>query len=294
MEGKSLIDTTSLDSSKFNYLLSRASELKKAGKLNANQTLAGRELGLLFYEPSTRTHLSFALAGKRLGMSVFSFDSMTSSEEKGESREQTAFVFQSMGIDILVVRCSEYQFIQSLARNLNIPVINAGSGIEEHPTQALIDAFTLQENIQNEEGCRVLFIGDVFHSRVARSSLFLLSQFGYQVAFYDTRGEKIDGFSAFEDFQEAIDWVSSIPAKKSAVYLLRNQKEKWNSDVNSAAFSWENVGKILTENTFILHSGPLDDAQLHFLNFPRSLIYQQVENSIWMRMAILEYFLSES
>src|SRR5205807_4752872 len=143
--------------------------------------LQGKSIALLFYEPSTRTRVSFEFAAKLLGTHTSVINASASSIEKGETLVDTGKTLQALGPDCIVLRhpCSGAPNI--LARNLRVPVINAGDGMHEHPTQALLDAYTMLRHKKSLRGLRVLIVGDIFHSRVARSNVHLLSKFGAHV-----------------------------------------------------------------------------------------------------------------
>src|SRR3954470_3931375 len=143
--------------------------------------LAGRRVALLFYEASTRTRVSFELAAKNLGAYTTVVTAAASSIEKGESLIDTGYTIEATGAEAIVMRHPSSGAAQLLARHVNVPVINAGDGMHEHPTQALLDAFTMLQHKKKLEGLHVLIVGDVFHSRVARSNVQLLTKFGARV-----------------------------------------------------------------------------------------------------------------
>src|SRR5438132_4370362 len=158
--------------------------LKLARRMNPQKTrplLRGKRVLLLFYEPSTRTRSSFEIAAKSLGAITTLIQSRESSIEKGESLLDTGYTLRAVGADVIVIRHPQAGAPSLMARYLDIPVINAGDGMHEHPTQALLDAYTILRHKKTLKGVQVAIIGDIYHSRVARSAIHLLSKFGARI-----------------------------------------------------------------------------------------------------------------
>ena len=286
-----LIQISSLSLNDIEFLFKRAFEFKKKGKASFSSLLQGRELGILFYEPSTRTKLSFELAATRLGAKVLSLDLASSSLQKGESFEETAKTLEALGFDGLVIRSQEHQVVKEIAHFMQIPVINAGTGIQQHPTQALLDAFTLQEVLSgNLKGLKVIFMGDFQHSRVFRSTASLLDTLGCEVGVYSEK-ERDRGKSKWrflENLEEVLAWSPDV------FYLLRNQKERWQGDKQEKMKNdcWIGLKEFLAGgDSWLMHPGPLDKDQRFILDLPNCLVNQQVENGVWIRMAVLEFCL---
>ena len=186
--------------------------------------LEGKSVLMLFYEASTRTHSSFEVAAKRLSAEVTNFDVAHSSISKGESVRETIETLQAMRTDYIVVRHSHPGLPGMIARQTTASVINAGDGAHEHPTQALLDAFTIKEKFPDPRGKKVLIIGDILHSRVARSTSTLLQKLGIEVAYLGP-GSLVPKYGPatirrFTDYEAAMAWAPDV------VYLLRVQMER--------------------------------------------------------------------
>lgn len=255
--------------------------------------LKGKTVLMLFYEPSTRTLSSFEVAAKRLSADVTIFDVPHSSVTKGESVRDTIDTLQAMRADYIVVRHALSGQPAAIARQTGASVINAGDGAHAHPTQGLLDAFTFREVHPEMEGKKVLIMGDILHSRVARSTSTILDKLGVNVAFCgpgslvpETR------FLRFTNYDDAMKW------KPDVVYLLRVQKERMKSsffpsdrEYHAAFGITEARLKHLDDSgVHIMHPGPINrgvelcDA---VLDYERCLISQQVENGIAARMSVL-------
>lgn len=250
-----------------------------------------------FFEPSTRTKLSFATASLRLGFDILNFDPESSSLKKQESFEDTLRTLASLGIDLLITRTSralEEQFI----RTLPCSFINAGDGINEHPTQALLDCFTLLQAWRCDDFCgkKILIIGDVAHSRVARSNLKLMRRLGAEVAILapstfllSEASEKLLSYERFKD----------LPNNFDAVMVLRIQKERLEdpllfSDIEyfrAFGMSKKRLDS-LGPQCLILHPGPINisiEIDEDAAYGPNSLIKAQVQNGVYVRAALMEY-----
>src|SRR5215467_14012368 len=171
----SLLGMEGLPASEISQLLETA---RKMNPLKPRPILRGRRVILLFYEPSTRTRTSFEIAAKALGATTSLVLSSGSSIEKGESLLDTGYTLHAVGADAIVIRHPNAGAPHLMASRLNIPIINAGDGMHEHPSQALLDAYTIQRHKKNFKGLQIAIIGDIFHSRVARSAVHLLTKLG--------------------------------------------------------------------------------------------------------------------
>ncbi len=258
-------------------------------------TLQDRTVTTAFFEPSTRTRLSFELAAHKLGAHVMSFTPETSSTSKGETLKDTILTLTAMGSDVLVVRHHLSDAAELAARWSGLPVINAGVGRREHPTQTLIDALTLRQHFGSLQGLRMAIVGDVRNSRVARGHLACLATLGVEVTLVGPTTllpvSNPWGIRTSAELDEEL-------GNHDVVYLLRIQRERgavagFPSD---AAYSRrygmnEERLSMLKPSTVIMHPGPLnrgveiDDAAA---DGERSLILQQVANGVPMRMAVLE------
>ena len=258
--------------------------------------LKGKSVLMLFYEPSTRTHSSFEVAAKRLSADVTNFDVGQSSITKGESVRETIETLQAMRTDYVIVRHKASGLPGTIARLTRASVINAGDGAHAHPTQALLDAFTIKENIPEPAGKKILIIGDILHSRVARSTSTILKKLGMQVAYLGP-GSLVprngpENVRRFTDYREAMAWNPDI------VYLLRVQMERQDVQYFPSLREYhklygvteQRLEEIRRRGIHIMHPGPVNrgvelcDA---VMDYERSLINDQVENGIAVRMAVL-------
>jgi aspartate carbamoyltransferase catalytic subunit len=251
---------------------------------------------MLFYEPSTRTHSSFEVAAKRLSADVIDLDVLHSSAVKGETVKDTVDTLQAMRADYIVVRHKMSGMPRAIARQTKASVINAGDGAHAHPTQALLDAFTLREVFPELTGRKVLIAGDILHSRVARSTSKLFLKLGLEIAFLGP-GSLVprlgpEGIKRFTDFDEALKWGPD------AVYLLRVQMERQDTPYFPSLQEYHRVygvtqerfERIKGEGIYIMHPGPVNrgvELCHEVMDYERSLINQQVENGIAARMAVL-------
>jgi len=249
----------------------------------------------LFFEPSTRTRSSFEKAGKFLGADVINISVSTSSVKKGETLIDTVKNIEAMGVDVLIMRhpASGAPFLAS--QHLQCPVINAGDGINEHPTQALLDAMTIKEKKGSLEGLNIIIAGDILHSRVARSNIYLLSKFGADINILSPpmmRPRELEklNVTVIEDFENAVK-------KADVVMLLRVQMERQKKSLFPSlreyskffGFSYELL-KYMKDDALLMHPGPINrGVELnHFAaDSEKSVILEQVENGVAMRMAVL-------
>ena len=262
-------------------------------------TLRGVTVVNLFYEPSTRTRISFELAEKRLSAEVISFSANTSSVKKGETLKDTVQNIEAMKIDMVVVRhqCSGVPYF--LTQCLDSSIINAGDGAHEHPTQALLDLFTIREKYKKIKGLKVVIVGDIKYSRVARSDIWGFITMGAKVAVcgpttlmpYEI--EKM-GIEVYHDVNEALEGAD-------VVNVLRIQSERQEGGLlpslreytNKFGINIERLKK-LNENFTIMHPGPINrgvEITPEVADGPYSVILNQVTNGVAVRMAVL-YLLS--
>jgi aspartate carbamoyltransferase catalytic subunit len=244
---------------------------------------------MLFFEPSTRTRLSFELAAHRLGADVLIFDPDTGSTLKGETLRDTVMTVAAMGVDTLVVRHREPGTAESIAEWTGQSVVNAGDGTHEHPSQALLDAFTIQSHFGEMKGLRVGVVGDVGHSRVAGSLISALPTLGMDLTLIGP-----ESLLPAEDRGVAVSTdLDGLLETLDVVYLLRVQKERGAlvADDYSARFgmTFERASRMKPESV-IMHPGPMNrgvEVTSDVADGPRSLILRQVTNSVPARMAIL-------
>ena len=288
---KSLISSYDLTKDQVEEILRLAKEFKegKIEKLNASAVL-------FFAEPSTRTRLSFEKAARELGISTYLVSANESSTVKGESFEDTLKTLEAMGYDFVVFRVPFVLYpYQPLVEKINLRLINAGDGTHQHPSQGLIDLFTLKEKFGELKGLRVLYVGDIKHSRVFRSGLPLFNMFGAQVSvcgpatLIPREVEALGVKKVFSNVDEGIDWAD-------VVIWLRLQKERQKENyIPSESSYFKQFG--LTEERlekvkFYMHPGPVNrnvDIAHELVYTEKSLIYQQVKNGVPVRKAIYKF-----
>ena len=298
MPRKDLLDIDSLDRAEIDHLLDQAAPFKDLFTRSVKKVpaLKGKSVLMLFYEASTRTHSSFEVAAKRLSADVTNFDVARSSITKGESVRETVETLQAMRTDFIIVRHSRSGLPGIIAGLTRASVINAGDGAHAHPTQALLDAFTIKERFPDPTGRKVLIVGDILHSRVARSTSTILKKLGVEVAFLGP-GTLIprvcpENIRRFSDYKEAMAWSPDF------IYLLRVQRERQDVQYFPSLREYHRLygitearlDEIRDRGLYIMHPGPVNrgvelcDA---VMDYERSLINDQVENGIAVRMAVL-------
>jgi aspartate carbamoyltransferase catalytic subunit len=280
-------------------LLDRAREFQPKGeggypRLNV---AAGRMIVNLFFEASTRTRSSFEIAAKRLGAETLSITASGSSVSKGESLVDTLNTLVAMRPQAIVMRHKASGAPHFLARHLTTPIVNAGDGTHEHPTQALLDARTILDNKGKLEGLRVVIIGDIDHSRVARSNIFLLSKFGVDIVLCgppallpDQLAHIAPGVRIEYDIRKAI-------LGADVIMMLRVQLERIHESVMPAGEYFQFYGlrlehlSLAARDVIVMHPGPINrgrEIRSEVADSQRSMILNQVENGIAVRMAVLE------
>ena len=271
-------------------ILDRAAIFKRLGfrELPGTYTVCN-----LFFEPSTRTKTSFEMAERKVGAQIIPFETSFSSTLKGESLYDTIRTLEAIGLDALVIRHPADGFYEELIKRTNVAIINAGDGSGQHPTQSLLDIFTIQEEFGHFEGLKVLIAGDIAHSRVARSNAEALRKLGAEVTFLcppEWAGE----FDSVDNWDEVIE-MSDV------VMLLRVQHERHNTEMayTKAAYH-EQYGLTIEraarmkKGAIIMHPAPVNrDVEIadSLIESPQSRIFKQVENGVYIRAAVLELIL---
>ena len=292
-----LISAADLSREEALLILDTAEELSRITDRSIKKlpTLRGRTVVNLFYEDSTRTRISFEAAAKRLSADVINFSARGSSVSKGESLKDTALTLQAMGADAVVIRHSASGAPHRLAAWVDGSVINAGDGTHEHPTQALLDAFTMRRRLGRLEGRRVTIVGDVLHSRVARSNVLLLSTLGAEVTLVappTLLPVSVDSWPC----QVSYDLDVVLP-KSDVVMMLRVQRERMNAAYFPSAREYsrrygldrERFAK-LPGDAIVMHPGPMNrgmEIAAEVADDPRSTVVEQVANGVNIRMAVL-------
>ncbi len=261
-------------------------------------TLRGRTVVSLFYEESTRTRLSFETAAKRLSADVMTFSVGSSSVKKGESLRDTVQTIEAMGVDAIVVRHGSAGVPRQVANWVEaggVRVINAGDGAHEHPTQALLDCYTLRERLGSLRGMRIAIVGDIKHSRVARSNIAAFTVLGAHVTLVappTLLPESLEGWPV----EVSHDLDAELP-KVDAVYLLRMQQERQTEALVPSLREYTACygltarrAELMADGAVILHPGPMNrgvEIAAEVAEGPSSVITRQVANGVAVRMAVL-------
>jgi aspartate carbamoyltransferase catalytic subunit len=262
-------------------------------------TLRGKTVVNLFFEPSTRTRSSFEIAEKRLSADSINFSSATSGLSKGETLIDTALNLQAMAPDLIVIRHGHPGVPHMLARRVKAGVINAGDGGHEHPTQALLDAYTIRRRLGGLDGVKVSIVGDIEHSRVVRSNIHLLTKMGARVTLAGPRTMMPPGIEAMG--VRAVYTIDEAVAGADVIMMLRVQLERHNralfpSPKEYARLFGLNAARLKTakRDVLIMHPGPMNrgiEIASEVADGPWSVILEQVTNGVAVRMAVL-YLLS--
>jgi aspartate carbamoyltransferase catalytic subunit len=296
-----LLGIEGVERSEIEAILARARDFQQLPNHRLD-TLRGRMIVNLFFEASTRTRTSFEIAAKRLGADAVSITAAGSSVSKGESLVDTLNTLAAMHPSAIVMRHSASGAPHFLARHLPIPIINAGDGLHEHPTQALLDARTILDRLGRLEGLRVAIIGDIAHSRVARSNVHLLSRFGVDIVLCGPApwlpaelAHIAPGVTLTNDIREAIRGAN-------VVMMLRVQLERQHETPFPPGEYFQYYGLRLEHlalarpDAIVMHPGPINrgrELSSEVADFQRSAILNQVENGIAVRMAVLERIIGE-
>ena len=292
-----LLSVSDLDAAQITRILDTAEGFKDIAlrPIKKVPVLRGRTVCNLFYEDSTRTRISFELAAKRLSADVLNFSASGSSVSKGESLKDTALTLQAMGVDAIVLRHGASGAPQQLTRWVSAKVLNAGDGWHQHPTQALLDLYTIRERLGRIEGLRVAVVGDIFHSRVARSLVQGLTTMGALVTMVGPPtllppGADSWGASVSHDVDEVLD-------KTDVCYLLRVQQERMGEQFFPSSREYARLWGIdrdrlrrLPEGAIVMHPGPLNrgvEISAEAADGANSVIMDQVTNGIAVRMSCL-------
>ena len=295
--GKDLLALEPLTPDQIRLILDTAEPFKEISERSIKKVpaLRGQTIVNLFFEPSTRTRTSFEFAEKRLSADTVNITSSGSSVAKGETLVDTARNLEAMRIDMVVIRHGESGAAKFLADRIESNVVNAGDGTHEHPTQGLLDLLTLRDHFGELAGRRVCIVGDVLHSRVARSNIWGLQKMGAEVAVCGPRSllpSAIEEFdvTVFKRIEEAIEWAD-------ALNVLRLQLERMTAGYIPSLREYNRVFGISSErleraprDVLILHPGPMNrgvEIDSDVADGPHSVILNQVTNGVAVRMAVL-------
>jgi aspartate carbamoyltransferase catalytic subunit len=292
-----LLGIEELSAEEILYILETARGFKEVSTRSIKKApaLRGKVVVLLFFEPSTRTSMSFNLAAQRLDADILEFHSDASSVKKGETLVDTARNIEAMGVDIFVIRHSATGAPQLLAQNVNACVVNAGDGAHEHPTQALLDLFTINEAKGRIQGLKVAIVGDISHSRVARSNIWGLTKLGAEVTLV---GPPTQLPSALADYGCKLSWdLDAVLPEMDVVNLLRIQFERQGGSAFPSIREYSRLFGMNAErlarckkDVLIMHPGPINrgvELTSDVADGPQSAILQQVTNGVAVRMAVM-------
>jgi len=297
LEIKHLLGLHEVSTNDIRIILDNAAEFRKVldRKVKALPTLRGVTIVNLFYESSTRTRISFELAEKRLSADIVNFTTSGSSVQKGETLLDTLKNIEAMKIDVVVVRHKGTGVPKFLAEHTDAVIVNAGDGAHEHPTQALLDIFTMESNLGDLKGKTVTIVGDIKHSRVARSNAWGLNALGAKVRFCGPptlmpRNTGMLPVEVFGDVRKAVDGAD-------AVIALRLQKERMDDSLLPSIREYRNFYGITRQtlekaksNVLIMHPGPINrgvELDSDIADGENSVILDQVTNGVAVRMSVL-------
>ena len=297
---KSFVSVENLTVAEVGALIKRAEYFKNGGaRPHLTQPVYVTNM---FFENSSRTHTSFEMAERKLGLTVIPFDAAHSSTQKGETLYDTSLIMAALGIDLEVVRHSENEYYEKLIhpnknQHLNIGVINAGDGSGQHPSQCLLDMMTIHEHFGHFKDLKVAIVGDITNSRVAKSNMELLTRLGAKVYFsgpeywYDKQYDKYGKYLPIDELVDQMD----------VMMLLRVQHERHAGDPNEAKFDanqyHDKYGinqkryNAMKDDAIIMHPGPINhDVELsgNLVEAPKCRFVRQMENGVFMRMAMIE------
>lgn len=297
LAGRDLLSMRELTVDEIRLILDTAESMKEVARRDIKKVpaLRGKTLINLFYEPSTRTRTSFEIAGKWLSADVINISISSSSVAKGESLKDTGLTLQAMHPDVVVIRHPSAGAAEFLAKRLAASIINAGDGAHEHPSQALLDLFTIREKVGRLEGLKAAIIGDIAHSRVARSNIHGMQKMGMEVRVAGPRTmlprfiERL-GVEVFTNLDRAI-------AEVDVIMMLRLQVERQQAGLFPSLREYSRLFGLTVErlkaaksNVLIMHPGPINrgvEIAPDVADGPYSLILNQVENGLAVRMALL-------
>lgn len=281
-------------------LIKRAGYFKKGGK--PEKLIQPVYAVNMFFEDSSRTHTSFEMAERKLGLTVLPFDPSHSSVNKGETLYDTSLVMDALGVDLAIIRHSENGYYEKLIhpradQHLELGIVNAGDGSGQHPSQSMLDLMTIHEHFGHFAGLKVAIVGDITNSRVAKSNMEMLTKLGAEVYFsgpeywYD---HAFDQYGTYEPLDQLVE-------KVDVMMLLRVQHERHAGDPNEKTFDaqayHEKYGinqkryDKLKDQAIIMHPGPINhgvELAGELVEAPKSKFYQQMQNGVFMRMAMLE------
>ncbi len=289
------MDVLNLDNytvEEINDILDKAQAFKDGKQVNYE---GKKVIANLFFEPSTRTHYSFDMAALKLGCKTQNFNADASSVKKGESLYDTVKTFEMFGVDAVVIRHKENEYYKQLAGKLNIPILNAGDGTGNHPSQSLLDLLTIRQEFGKFEGLKIVIVGDIKHSRVAHTNIQIMKKLGMEVYTSGPEEYKEEGYD-YINLDEVID-------KVDVVMLLRVQHERHTDQMQLTEEEYNrNYGlnedrvKKMKKEAIIMHPAPFNrnvEITDDIVECEKSRIFKQVENGVFVRMALINKVLGE-
>ncbi len=299
---KHLLTVEDLSADEIGYILDTASSFKEVSTRSVKKVpaLRGRVMVNSFFEDSTRTRTSFSLAASRLSADVIDFSVKTSSVSKGETLIDTARNIEAMGVDIIVIRHQAAGSAHLVAQHVKCSVINAGDGAHEHPTQGLLDLYTIRERFGHIKGLKVAIVGDIANSRVARSNLWGLTKLGAEVILV---GPPTLLPKSFEKLgARVVHDLDSVIGEVDVVNMLRVQFERTKTSQFPSVREFSRLFGLTSDrflkckpDVFVMHPGPMNrgiEISSHIADGPQSGVLKQVENGLAVRMAVL-YLVSQ-
>ena len=298
LRGKSILGLENMSPAEIELVLNTAKEMKNIVDRDIKKvpTLRGKSIINLFFEPSTRTRTSFELAGKYLGADVVNITTSSSSVVKGESLRDTLMTVEAMGVDVVVMRHSAEGAAQYASEVVSPIIINAGDGAHEHPSQGLLDMFTINQYKNTLEGLKVAIVGDILHSRVARSDIWGLRKMGAEVHLAGPQSliprfiESQDGIFVHDNVEDALENADVVNVLR--IQLERQKKGLFPSPREYARIFGINKDrlKLAKKDVLILHPGPMNrglEISPEVAYCEKSAIQEQVQNGLAVRMALL-------
>jgi aspartate carbamoyltransferase catalytic subunit len=294
---KHLLGLEELSADEIRFVLDTADSFKEVSTRSIKKVpaLRGRVVVNAFFEDSTRTRMSFSLAAQRLSADIIDFSGKGSSVSKGETLIDTARNIEAMGVDVIVLRHQASGAAQLLARNVECSVVNAGDGAHEHPTQGLLDIYTIRERFKRIEGLKVAIVGDIANSRVARSNLWALTKLGAEVILV---GPPTLLPKSFEQLgARVVHNLDEVIGEIDVINMLRVQFERIASSQFPSVREFTSLFGLTSDrfqrckkDIFVMHPGPMNrgiEISSHIADGPQSGILTQVTNGLAIRMAVL-------
>ena len=277
-------------------ILSLLTLARRMNPLKPRPLLRNKRVLLLFYEPSTRTRASFEIAAKSMGAMTTLVLSSGSSIEKGESLLDTAYTLRAVGADVMVIRHPNAGAPLLMATHLDVPVINAGDGMHEHPTQALLDAYTILRHKKTLTRLQMAIVGDIYHSRVARSAIHLLSKFGARITLCgppeflpDVATSLAPGLHITRTVEEAVHGADAVMVLRVQKERLAGTKLRLQDYISRYQLTTARL-KLAKRDAILMHPGPIIrglELTWEVADCPQSVIVEEVHNGVPVRMAIL-------